>query len=327
MITTIIIIIIALIMLFILSCALANKIVSKKVYGRRGDASISIKYPLPSDYKNLNVRKDYFVNNKKARLTVYEYCKKNSKPKALILFCHGVGGGHIYSLPLINYFCENGYMVVAYDQYASGSSEGKRMESMTQGVADVKCAVKYVEEHYKDLSFYVAGHSWGGFCATQALRYSNRIEKCIDIAGLDSEAAMAKGKPFIRAIAKTFVKLCGATQYGIHSFYSSLGIMKKTRAKVLYLQGEDDLVVDPKYSGYMYQKKLKNKDNIKVVMLPKKGHAPMVTYKSQLKQSKVMAQFGMLGGVLVPLETYVDFNKNNVPDMDVYKLMLDFFDN
>ena len=63
MITTIIIIVIALIMLFILSCALANKIVSKKVYGRRGDASISIKYPLPSDYKNLNVKKDYFVTD------------------------------------------------------------------------------------------------------------------------------------------------------------------------------------------------------------------------------------------------------------------------
>ena len=62
-------------------------------------------------------------------------------------------------------------------------------------------------------------------------------------------------------------------------------------------------------------------------MLDRKGHSPIIDYKSQIAQLKVMKQFGMLGGVLVPLETYVDFNKNNVPDMDVYKMIGDFLIN
>lgn len=318
-------VVIALILFFI-SCYIANAIVSKNIYLTRGDGSISIKYARPSDYPNLEVNKSYFLNNKKARLSIYEYKLKNKEPKGLVLFIHGIGGGHFYSLQLINYLCEQGYMVLAYDQYASGTSEGKRIESLTQGAIDVKHAVRYIEEHYK-MPFYVMGHSWGGYCASQALRYSKNITKCISIAGLDSEASMTSGPKFFASLASLFVMICGSTKYGKYAFYSQYGSFKKTSAKVLYLQGKEDLVVNPNKTGYKYQKKLKNRPNIEVKMLDKKGHSPIITYESQLEQGKIMAQFGMLGENLVPLETYVDFVKNNVPDMDVYKLIVDFLDN
>lgn len=307
--------------LFYISCFFANKIVSKKIYGHRGDGSLSIKYSLPSDYKNLKVTKDYFLNNKKAHLTMYHYEPKNQKVIGHVLFIHGIGGGHFYSLQLIDYLCSRGLSVYAYDQYASGTSEGKCIESMNQGAIDVKYAVRYMKSHVEG-DFYVAGHSWGGYAASQALRYSNRITKCLNIAGLNSEADMTSGP--LRKVVSVIVRFCGFTKYGKYAYYTTYGAFKKTSAKVLYLQGEEDLVVDPNQTGYFYQKKFKNKENIEVVMLPKKGHSPIVTYESQLAQSEVMKQFGMLGENLVPLETYVDFVKNNVPDMEVYKLIGDF---
>ena len=319
-------IVIVALLLFYITCFIANSVVSNKIYGRRGDGSISIKYAKPSDYPNLDVKKSYFLNNKKARLSVYEYKLKNSKPIGLVLFIHGIGGGHFYSLQLINYLCERGLMVVAYDQYASGTSEGKKIESMTQGAIDVKYAVKYIEANY-DLPFYVMGHSWGGFCAAQSLRCSKKILKCVSIAGLDSESSMTSGPKFFAFVASLFVKICGFTKYGKYSFYSQGGAFKKTNAKVLYLQGKQDLIVHPNKAGYKYQKMLKNKKNVQIVMLDKKGHSPIVTYESQLEQGKIMAQFGMLGENLVPLETYVDFVKNNVPDMDVFKMIADFLIN
>ena len=316
-------IILGLLVLFFISCYLANIVVSKKVFPRRGDASISIKYPLPSDYTNLNVRKDYFLNNKKARISLYEYCKKDTKPLGLVLLSHGIGGGHFYLLPLINYLCERGLMVLAFDHYASGTSEGKKIESLAQGALDVKYALKYIDKHY-DLPLYVLGHSWGGYSVAQGLRYSKKILKCVSIAGLDSEAAMATGpKPLIPLI-RAFVKICGFTKYGKYSFYTSYSAFKKTHTKVLYIQGKTDLTVSPKTTGYRYQKAFKNKKNIQVIMMDKKGHAPIVTFESQLAQMKVMKQFGMLGGNLVPLDVYIDFNKNNVPDMDVYKMIGDY---
>ena len=301
----------------------ANKSASKKIYPRRGDASNSIKYPLPSDFNNLDIKKDYFVNNKNARLTVYTYVKKNTSPKAVVLVSHGIGGGHFYLLPLINYLCLRDLAVVAYDQYGSMTSEGRRIESMNQGAIDVKFALRYVEDHFK-LPIYTLGHSWGGYCAAQTLRYSSKVEKCAIIAGLNNEASMVNVPSIFRPLAKLIVMLCGATLYGKYSFYSTYGAMKKTSAKVLYLQGKDDPVVLPKYTGYKYQKKFKNKKNIKVVMLDKKGHSPIVTYESQLRQAEVMKQFGILGGNLVDLDTYIDFNKNNIPDKDVYNLIGDF---
>lgn len=316
----IILIIIGSILLFLLSAYLVHFLVSNLIYGRRGDASISIKYLLPSDFPNLNVKKSYFLNNKKARLSVYEYTQKGTKPIGLVLFIHGIGGGHFYSLSLINYLCERGLMVVAYDQYASGTSEGRKIDSMNQGAIDVKYAVKYIEENY-DLPFYVAGHSWGGYAASQALRYSKRISKCVNIAGLNNEISMAS------KISRPLVAISGFLHYGKYALYSTYSAFKKTTAKVLYLQGKQDTTVDPKCNGFRYEKKFKNKKNIKVVMLDNKGHSPIIDYKSQVAQLQVMKQFGMLGGVLVPLETYVDFNKNNVPDMDVYKMIGDFLVN
>lgn len=323
-----IIIIVVLVFLAIFFLAfITDDIVSNNTYGRRGDGSISIKYSYPSNYPDLEVSKSFFLNNKKARLYVYEYVPRGKEIKANILFAHGIGSGHFYSLPLIHHIVQNGYRVIAYDQYASGTSEGRKIRSMTQAAIDVKYAVKYVEQKYPNDRFYAMGHSWGGYTASQALRYSKRIEKCINIAGLDSEAMMAKMMFKHGAILSHIMRLCSATHYGKYAFYSTYGIFKKTHAKVLYLQGLEDKVVLPKYSGFLYQNKLKNRPNITVKMLENKGHSPYVTLESQRKQENVMKQFGMLGGVLVDLSIYVDYVKNSVPDPEVYKIIVDYLDN
>ena len=116
----------------------------KKALGKRGDGTVSIRYPLPSEQKDLIFKKDCFYNDKGNRFAVYEYRHKNVKdPKKVLLMIHGLGGGHFYLFPLINYFAKLGYLVVAYDQYASGASEGKKINSMTVGARDVKFALKY----------------------------------------------------------------------------------------------------------------------------------------------------------------------------------------
>lgn len=322
----IIISILALLIFLYLLFYIINEIASHKTYGRRGDGSISIKYSYPSYYPDLDVKKSYFVNAKKARLSVYEYTKKGSKPKAVIMLIHGIGAGHFYLLPFIQYLCANSYMVVAYDQYASGVSEGLRIESMIQGMSDVKYAVRYLEKNYPDQKLYVMGHSWGGFVASQALRYSKRIEKCVDIAGFDSEAMMARGVIKPTCLAPTLFRLFSFPKYGVHALYTTYGIFRKTTAKILYLQGKQDNIVDPKYTGFYYEKKLKNRSNITIKMMDNKGHTPFVDFESQKKQGDVMKQFGMLGGVLVDLSIYVDYVKTSILDVDTCKSVVDYLD-
>lgn len=320
----VIIVVISAIMLFFICGAIAQKIVSINIYGKRADGSLSIHYSLPSYYKNLNVERSYFLNNKRVRLSVYEYSLKGTNPEKIILFTHGVGAGHFYILRLINYLCEQGFRVIAYDQYASGTSEGYRLESMIQGAIDIKYAIRYVENKYHQ-NFSLMGHSWGGFCSAQGLRYSKHIDKCLSIAGVDCEAEMINPKLKLRSLVVFIIKLVNSTKYGKYAFYTSSGAFKKTNAKVMYLQGKADLVVLPKLTGYRYQKMFKNKPNIRIEMIDKKAHAPYVDYESQLKQGEVMKQFGLLCKNLVPIEVFVDYEKTSIPDMNVYKLISDFF--
>ena len=215
-----IIIVIASILLFFICGAIAQKIVSINVYGKRADGSLSIHYALPSDYPNLNVERSYFENNLKARLSVYEYSLKGTEPKKIILFTHGIGAGHFYILPLINYLCEQGYKIIAYDQYASGTSEGRKIDSMIQGAIDIKYGIKYVENKYHQ-TFSLMGHSWGGFCVAQGLRYSKNIDKCLSIAGVDCEAEMINPKLKLRPLFVFIIKIVNATKYGRFAFFSS----------------------------------------------------------------------------------------------------------
>lgn len=299
----------------------------KNALGKRGDGTVSIKYPLPSEQKNLVYKRDYFVNKNDVKFSVFEYTNSDVKNfKGAILFIHGVGAGHFYSLPLINYFAKLGYIVVAYDQYASGLSEGKKIDSMTVGARDVEYAVKYFEEKYNKYPLYLFGHSWGAFTASTALHYSKRIEKTILVSGFDRQSDFVLNGNPLGVLLSLSIKFRDLIIYKKAAKLSLVKSLKNTNSKVLYLQGENDIVVNPKYSGKRFAEIFKNYENIDVKILPNKEHTPFVTNKAQKEQNKVAELFGTTGGKLVPLEVEIDYEKISEPDMKVYKMMSDFFE-
>lgn len=277
------------------------------VFGRRGDGSISIKYPLPSDFENLSTRKSYFVNNQGNRFVTIEYTdKKIKKFKGVILFIHGIGIGHFYALRIINELCKQGYIVVAYDQYASGLSEGRKIISMKCATRDVKFAVKYIEENYSNYPFYVMGHSWGGYAASISLHFSNKIEKAVIISGFNTEEDAVRAY-HIGPIMRFMMKITGFLRYGKNANLSALKCFKETKARVLYLQGNEDSIVLPKYSGFKFQKKLEGKPNITVKEYNCKGHSPFLTNDCEKLFKSTLNKFGLLGGKLVKMDEFVNF--------------------
>lgn len=300
----------------------------KKSLGKRGDGTVSIRYPLPSEQKDLIYKKDYFFNDQGNRFAIFEYRHKNVKnPNKILLMIHGLGCGHFYLFPLINYFAKLGYLVLAYDQYASGCSEGTKIDSMTVGARDVKFALNYIDKNYPKLPLYVFGHSWGGFTASIALNYSKRIEKAIIISGFNrmSDFVRVPDGPgvFIGFLLSLAIISRDSFLYKKDSTLSALDCFQKTKAKVLYLQGSEDKVVKPEYSSTLFMQLCKN-PNVQIKVLKGKGHTPFVTNKSQIGQDKVSAIFGTVGGNLVPIETYFDYEKISEPDLQVYKMMSDF---
>ena len=294
----------------------------RKVFNHRGDGSNSIRYNHPSDYPNLNIKHGYFETRKGYRLSYNIYKKDAVNIKATLVMIHGIGFSHYYLFPMIEKLCNDGYQVFAYDQFASGASEGRSIGAMTTSLKDLPFVFKFVESNpeLNKYPLYVFGHSWGGFIAFSSLRYSKNIKKVISVAGFTNEGCFS---PTVSLL----IKLRNFFYYGFDAFYNNRKSVRKSNAKMMYLQGDHDLVVNPAFAGKKYEIDAKKNPNLSVVILPNKGHCPYNDDESQAAQDKVLGEFGLLGGVYVPDDHFVDFTKISKVDEKVYKIIVDFYNN
>ncbi len=322
---TFIIIVAVLIFLFLFSL-LFIEILYHKLFNKRGDGHPSIRYYLFSEFPSLDKEAISFKSGKNI-LHGYVYKNKNiNEAKGLILMVHGIGFGHSYLYPLINYFCENGYLVLCYDQSASGISEGKRIKCMTSAIKDIENALKFVSNNQKLQGYplYLFGHSWGGYAVLNALNFTDfDIKKVISVSGFNSEIDFILSFAKKLKLLKPILYLDSYLHNGKYTKLTALKGLEKTESKVLFLQGEDDVTVSLNISGHLF-KKIQN-PNVHVELLKGKGHTPFVDEYSQNMQNTVMAKYGFLGGVDIPLDEGVDYRKISLPDEKIYQMMLDFY--
>lgn len=312
------IILASIIVLFVL-IILLTELITKKIFFKRGDGALSIKYqnlPEGISYQNLSFK------CKKETLRGRLYFDENiDKYKAVIILSHGIGFGHLYLMPLIEYLAKNEYIVMAYDMTGSGFSSGKRIKCMTQAVVDIESAIKFVlnNKNLHKYPLYLLGHSWGGFASLAALNYDYPIKKVVSISGFNHEANLAY--PILRPL----LRLHNFFHYGKRAYYSAKRGLKRTDAKVLYIQGANDKVV-PLNAGSNIFKKIKN-PNLKVEVLKNKYHSPFIKEEDELKAMTLLANLGMFGEKYPSLSFNVNYKDISHPDDKVYKMILDFLDN
>ena len=298
----------------------------RKLFSKRGDGHPSIRYYLFQEFPLLEREKMSFMS-KGCLLHGYIYKNKNIKNyKALIVMVHGIGFGHSYLFPLINFFTKNGYLILAYDQTASGISEGRRIKGFTSALIDIENALEFIksDQNLQNYPLYLFGHSWGGYAVINALNFDKFcIKKVISVSGFNSEIDFyISVKPFLRYL-KPILFLYEYLHYGKYVKFNAYDALIKTNADVLFLQGKDDITVPLSISGDLFNKI--NNPHVEVKLLDNKGHTPFVDEHSQKMQNEVMSQYGFLGGVDIPLDKGVDYRKISIPDENVYKMMLDFY--
>ena len=306
---------------------LVVEIAFRKTFFKRGDGVNCIRYYHQDEFPNLDFKKFSF-NSGKNILRGYIYKDKKIKDfKAVVLLTHGIGFGHNYHLTLINEIAKAGYIIVAYDFTASGISEGRRIKAMTQGLLDNEHALEYVttNEELNKHPLYLMGHSWGGYVALASLNLNYKIDKVVSFCGFDSEIGMFTTASKAMKILKPFVVLRNYFHYGKYALMSASKALKNTNVKVLYLQGENDVVVKKEISSSLF-KSIDNK-NIHIEVLKDKGHSPMFTIENEKEQATLLANFGMLGGIEVDPSFNVDYRKISEIDPDISKMVIEFLDN
>lgn len=337
----IIIAVIGLVLFFIIALAaavfVAGYLMYSRVFGKRCDGNERLKYFTHNDFEGLKAAPVEFPNNKGITLRGAIYAKAGLQaPKGLIVFSHGMGGGHLSYMTEINTFAQNGYAVLAYDNTGTFSSDGKKIGSFCQGPEDLKAALKFVKAHpvLGKMETVLAGHSWGGYSVCRALGDEEvKVDGAVTFGAPNSgyqviSAAMGPKLAFLQPVFKLFFLLFeGKSAMEL----CSDALAKAEPTPVLLLQGEEDAIVKASISAALAAQDL---PHVKAVFFEGRYHNVYQTVASEEYMNDTFANINALKKNKNATESElndcydnIDYELMTREDPAVINLVLQFMDN
>ena len=259
-------------------------IINKGVFGSRHDKNPLLKYYTAEDF-NLSARQVDICCKKNKYIRGVIYKKNGVTPKKeLVIFCHGMGPGHIAYTTEIAYLCDLGYTVLAPDYYGCGLSDGKNIKNINNGRDSVCAAIYYARENLIPYGkIFLVGHSWGGHSALCAAERTGEVSAVVSMSAPDrSEKVMYNSlrklmpKLFADIIYPYLCLACGGV--------SSAQAAQNCSAKVLLIHGENDPLIPVQVSAYG----VANGENISKYLAKDKRHNPYNTVQAEKKLSELL---------------------------------------
>ena len=263
------------------------------VFGKRCDGDEKLKYFSHEDFEGLKAAPVEFENDKGVTLRGAIYAKTGLQtPEALIIFSHGMGGGHRSYMTEINTFAQNGFAVLAYDNTGTFASDGDKLGSFCQGPSDLISAIKFARSHKAlgNMKILLAGHSWGGYSVCQALGNEDvKVEGAVTFGAPDSGyqvigAAMGEKLAFLTPLFKLAFRLFEGKRAMVHS---AQALANAEPTPVLLLHGKEDHIVPPAVSAAENAKDL---PHVKSVIFDSRYHNVYQTIESETYMNETFAK-------------------------------------
>ncbi len=246
----------------------------------RCDDTGRVKYFGVEDFPSLRAEPYAFMTEKGNRLRGWFYSYENADKKRLIIFAHGLGGGHRSYMKEIEKLASHGYRVFAYDNTGCMASEGERTGGLSQSLADLRdCLTALKADPQVDMADYaVMGHSWGGY-ATMNIAACHPDVKClVALAGFVSVGMMVKQSfPGILSLYRKHIMALERESNPTTYHLAATDTLAKTTARVLLLHSEDDETVSYKLHFGALKEALAGKENITLLTVKDRGHNPNYT--------------------------------------------------
>lgn len=261
-------------------------LIYKKNFVHRYDDDHIIKYFSYKDFKDMDAKAVEFRTPQGLliRGNIYSYPVEKLAPiyrkKDLVIFCHGLGGGHRSYMREIECICREGYEVLSYDCIGCWESEGTDIRGVSESVNDLISCIDYVSsaDGLKDRSIHVMGHSWGGFAAGNILNFRRDNIKSITVisgfASIDTLTDAGFGgklKPFKKYIMRFERKANGEL-----ADCCSVDALKNTDAKALLIHSRDDQMAAIS-TGLDYVRARVSNPNVEYLEVDGKFHNPNYT--------------------------------------------------
>lgn len=264
-----------------------EKIYRKQVLTRFKDYG-TVYFFSEKDFPGLNKTPFSFKGSDGQNLQGYFYGYDNPVSNRLIVFDHGMGGGHRSYFREIETLAKKGYLVFSYDHTGCMESEGENTRGFSQSLNDLDCCIKALKglESLKGYDISVMGHSWGGFSSMNIPALHPEISHIVAMSGFISVSEMLK---------QIFYGIKGYYSYfyaveeknnPVFSKVNTVDSLRDTKTKALIIHSADDKTVNGKKHFEVMKKELSKNSNIEFLLLNGKNHNPnyegyAVAYKDE----------------------------------------------
>ena len=254
----------------------------------RYDKEVGVPYFSVSDFVGLKEEAFSFNNSNGNNISYFYYYFDDYKEDRIVLFCPGIGPGHVSYFAEIVELAKRGYKVLTIDYQGCGYSGGKNLSSLNQPSTEVNELLDYLN---LDKEIVLAGHSLGAYTALYIINLRKDIHKAVIISGFLSIPLLAEklinSKFFVKRILHYEKKISG-------DYFSidNLAYLKETQDKLFFIHSMDDGMV----SYYNSFKKVEeiNNPNIKLLKLNGRRHNPNYTDEAVKYMNEVFGTYNYL---------------------------------
>lgn len=256
------------------------------------------------------------------RGNIYSY--PDMKYKGVIVFSHGMFSSHKSYMQEIIFFANQGYIVLGFDYMGTELSDGNSLRGFGNSLKCLDYAVRFVKNN-NNLNKYkiiVVGHSWGGFAASNILKYHDDIYKVVALAPFSSIYRLLKGysPKWLYPILPIMVWV-DSLKCGKYSYASNIKTLKN-KENFLVLHSKDDHMVKIEYNTL---KLIKKNTKIKSIILDNKRHNPNYTEEAVKKLSEYSHLVKTLDeDEVIELKKKTDFLALGELDKDIMNKIMDF---
>ena len=279
--------------LFLIAPFTAGAIIYDSVFNKRFETDECLKLYV-EDFDGLKADRYQFASYDGLKLVGYRYYLEDVNAKGVVVIAHGFGGGgHNSYMDVAYYFARNGYDVFAYDATGNDESEGTVRKGLPQGVADLSCAIDYLQniDQLKNLPIMLWGHSWGGYSVSAVLNYHPEVKAVASVAGFNQSGDMirAQGEQVVGGFAELtmpYVNSIERIRIGKYASATAMDGFANSNCGVFITHSSDDTTVPIKYGYDVYYKQYAGNQRFQFVKYENKGHTNILyseTYLNYLK--------------------------------------------
>lgn len=210
-------------------------------------------------------------------------------PKAnrLIVFDHGMFGGHLSYMREIEMLCQGGYLVFAYDHTGCMESGGGDTGGFSGSLCDLDEVISVLKRipELKDYEISVVGHSWGAFSTLCITKFHPEIKKIVPISGFISPKDIIY--QHLSGIASIFRRRIYENELAKNPKYMScnaIEILRNSDTCALIIHSPNDHMVKYKKHFVKLKNALGDKENISFLTVPDADHNP--TYTKEAVKAK-----------------------------------------